>query len=218
MRDVAQQLAVDLGLPFGFADPVIEQVEHALAHQDVLPQRHRPMLVDHHRGVAPHRLDPTAELLGVAHRRRQADHPHVVGQLQDHLLPHRTPHPVGEEMHLIHHHIGKPLQRRRIRVEHVAQHFGGHHHHRRVAVDRQVTGQQPDLVTAVACCEIGVLLVAQGFQRRGVETFTAGRQRQVHGELADHRLASAGRRAHQHTVAAFQRAASPLLKVVERER
>ena len=175
------------------------------------------MLVDDHRRVAAHGLDPAAELLGVAHRRRQADQPHLVGQMQDDFLPHRAAHPVGEEMHLVHHHVRKPLQRRRIGVKHVAQHLGGHHHHRRVGVDRHVAGQQADPVAAVARDQVGVLLVAQRLDRRGVEAFAAGRQRQVHGEFADHRLAGAGRRADQHTVAAFERRAGPLLKVVERE-
>ncbi len=207
MRDVAQQFRVDAQLaPDGrraAACPglVVEQVEETLAHHDVLPQRHRPVLVDHHRRIAPHGLDPATELLGVADRRRQADHPHLVGQMQDHLLPHRTTHPVGEEMHLVHDHEGKSLQRRRIGVEHVAQHFGGHHHHGRVGVHRHVAGQQPDPVAAVARRQVGVLLVAQRFERRGVEAFAPGRQRQVHGEFADHRLAGSGRCADQHTVA-----------------
>ena len=116
MRDVAQQVRVDQQLAAGLgrvpSAPVVEQVEQPLADHDVLPQRDRAVLVDHHRGVAAHRLDPAAELLGVAHRRRQADQPHVLGQVQDHLLPHRAAHPVGQEMHLVHHDIGKSMQRR----------------------------------------------------------------------------------------------------------
>ena len=152
---------------------VVEQVEQPLAHQHVLPQRHRPVLVDHHGGVAAHGLDPAAELLGVADRRRQADQPHLLGQVQDDLLPHRAAHPVGQEVHLVHHDVRKSVQRIRTRVEHVAQHLGGHHHHRRVAVDRLVAGQQPDALRAVAAHQVAVLLVAQRLDRRGVEALSA---------------------------------------------
>ena len=223
VRDVARQVRTDARLAdggrllAGFRLPVVEQVEEALAHQDVLPQRHRPVLVDDDGRIAPHRLDPATEFLGVAHRRRQADHPHLVGQVQDHLLPHRAPHPVGQEMHLVHHHIGKPLQRGRIGVEHVAQHLGGHHHHGSIGVHRHVTGQQADPVATVARGQVGVLLVAQRLERRGVEALAAGGQRQVHGEFTHHRLAGAGRRADQHAVASFQRGTRPLLEAVERE-
>ena len=130
-----------------FAAPgraVVEQVEQPLADHHVLPQRNRSVFVDDDGGVAAHRLDPAAELLGVAHRRRQADQPHLVGQVQDHLLPHRTAHPVGQEVHLVHDDVGKSVQCRRIRVQHVAQHFGGHHHDVGVAVDRLVAGEQAD--------------------------------------------------------------------------
>ena len=65
-------------------------------------------------------MTAAAELFGVAHRRRETYQPNLVGQMQDDLFPHRAPHPVGQEMHLVHHHIRKTLQRRRISVEHVA--------------------------------------------------------------------------------------------------
>ena len=128
----------------------------------------------------------SSALLTVADKLTSA---HLVGQVQDDFLPHRTPHPVGEEMHLVHHHIRKSLQRRRIRVEHVAQHLGGHDHHRGVGIHRHVAGEQADPVVAVTRRQIGVLLVAQRLERRGVEAFPAGRQRQVHREFADDGLA-----------------------------
>ncbi|CPR04573.1 hypothetical protein BN971_00444 [Mycobacterium bohemicum DSM 44277] len=220
IRDGPQQVGIHPRLPGGvrLGPRVVEQVIEPLAHHDVLPQRHRPVLVDHDGGVAAHGLDPAAELLGVADRGRQADQPHLVGQVQDHLLPHRAAHPVGEEVHLVHDDKRKSMQRRRIGVEHVAQHLGGHHHHGRVGVHRQVTGQQPDPLAAVARGQVGVLLVAQRLERRGVEALASGRQRQVHRELADHRFARAGGRADQHAVAPFQRRAGPPLEAVERER
>ena len=196
---------------------VVEQVEESLAHQHVLPQRHRAVLVDHHGGVTAHRLDPAAELLGVADRRREADQADLFGQMQDDLLPHRAAHPVGQEVDLVHHYVGKPVQGVGTRVEHVAQHLGGHHHHRRVAVDRLVAGEQPDPLSPVPAHQVVVFLVAQRLDRRGVEALLSRRERQVDRELTHHGLARTGRRAHQHAVTAFQGRTRPLLEGIEPE-
>ncbi len=217
--DVAHQFGVHaVRRPTLAGSVVVEQVEQPLADQHVLPQRDRPVLVDHHGGVAAHGFDPAAELLGVAHRRRQAHQPHLLGQVQDDLLPHRATHPIGEEVHLIHHHVRETLQRIGTRVEHVAEHLGGHHHHRGVAVDRLVAGEQPDALGTVAADQVGVLLVAQRLDRRGVEAFLPGGQGQVDGELPHHRLARAGRSTHQHPVAAFEGFAGLHLERIEPER
>src|SRR5699024_11368221 len=73
--------------------------------------------------------------------------------------------PVGQVVHLIHHHEPEPLQRVRAGIHHVAQHLGGHHHHRGLTVDGGVTGEQPHLVGAVASDQVVVLLVAQQIGR-----------------------------------------------------
>ena len=75
---------------------------------------------------------------------------HRLRQVDDHLLPDRAAEPVGQVVHLVHHDVAEAGQRGRAGVEHVAQHLGGHHDHRRVAVDRVVAGQQADPVGAVA--------------------------------------------------------------------
>lgn len=115
-----------------------EQVEQAVADEHVLPQRDGPVLVHDHGGVAAHRDQPFAELLGVADRRGQAHHPDVLRQVQDDLFPHRAAEPVGEVVHLVHHDVGEVVERRGPRVQHVPQHLGGHHDDLRVAVDRGV--------------------------------------------------------------------------------
>src|SRR5437763_311593 len=63
----AQQGGVDpqLGARKGFFPG--EEVHELVAHQHVLPQRHRPVLVDDHGGVPADLHQPLAELLGVAH-------------------------------------------------------------------------------------------------------------------------------------------------------
>ena len=67
-----------------------EQVVQPGADQHVLPQRHRPVLVDDDRGAAADLRQPVAELLGVADRRRQRDQLHRLGQVDDHLFPDRA--------------------------------------------------------------------------------------------------------------------------------
>ena len=194
-----------------------EQVEQALADHDVLVERHRAALLDDRRGVAAHRLQPLAELLGVRHRGRQRDQGHRLREVDDHLLPDGAPRAVGEVVHLVHHHEAEPEQGPRPGVQHVAQHLGRHHHDRRLAVDHVVAGQQADLLGAVAVDEVVELLVRQRLDRRGVEALAAGRQRQVHRELADHRLAGAGGRRDQHAVAVLDAPAGLDLERVERE-
>ena len=162
VRDVAGEFRIDEvrtadGSGLG---RVVEEVEESLAHQHVLPQRYRPVFIDHHGGVAAHGLDPAAKLFSVAHRRREADQSHVFGQMQDDLLPHRPAHPVGEKVHLVHHHVGQALERIGTCVQHVPQHLGGHHHDRRVPVEGLIAGQQSDPFGTVACNQIIVLLVA----------------------------------------------------------
>ena len=129
-----------------------------------------------------------------------------------------TAEPVGEEVHLVHDHVRQAPQRRRAGVEHVAQHLGGHHHHRCVTVDRVVAGEQPYPLSAVTFDQVVVLLVGQRLDRRGVEALAgAAAQGQVHGELAHHRLAGAGGRAHQHPAAPLERLAGVALEIVEVE-
>ena len=194
-----------------------EQVVEPAAGQHVLPQRNRPVLVHDHRGAAADLGQPVAELLGVAHRRGQRDHPDRLGQVDDHFFPDRAAETVGQVVDLIQHHVGQAGQGRRAGVEHVAQHLGGHDDHRRLAVDAVVAGEQPHLVGAVAPGEVVVLLVGQRLDRRGVEAFAALGQRQVHGKFPDNGLTGAGRRGHEHAVAAGQRLARTPLEVVERE-
>ena len=56
---VAGQFAVDAGAVAG------EQVEEPAADEHVLPQRHGPLLVHDHLGLAADRHEPLAELLGI---------------------------------------------------------------------------------------------------------------------------------------------------------
>ena len=196
---------------------VDEEVVHPLPDHHVLPQRNRPVLGDHHRHVTPDLGEPRAELLRVRHRGRQRDQPDVRREVDDHLLPHRAAEPVGEVVDLVHDDVAEPHEGRRGRIHHVAEHLGGHDDDRRLAVDRGVTGEQADVAGAVAADEVGVLLVGEGLDRRRVERLSPGRHREVDGELADHRLAGAGRGGDEDAVAGLQRLARLDLERVQRE-
>jgi hypothetical protein len=111
----------------------------------------------------------------------------------------------------------RPVDRRGLGVEHVAQHLGGHHDHGRVAVDGVVPGEQADCFLAVALGEVGVLLVRQRLDRRRVERLAPLGQRLVDGELPDDRLARAGRRADQDAGTLVERLARLHLEGVEGE-
>ncbi len=197
---------------------VDEQVVQRAVGEDVLPERDRPVLLDHDVGVAADLRQPGTELLGVAHRRRQGDHRHMLGQVDDHLLPHRSALSVGEVVHLIHHDELQTGQRAGSGVEHVAQHLGRHDHHRCLAVDAVVPGEQSYALHAVAGDQVVVLLVAQSLDRSRVEALGGSLDRQMHRELADHGLAGARRRRDQHPAAGQDAVARAHLEVVQTER
>ncbi len=140
-----------------------------------------------------------------------------VGQVDDHFLPHRAAVGVLQEVHLVEHDDGEVVERRAAGVDHVAQHLGGHHHHRRVAVDRVVAGEQADVLRAEPGDEIVELLVRQRLDRRGVERSLAVGDRGVDGVLGDHGLAAARRRGDEHRLTVVERVEGAQLELVERE-
>ena len=206
----------------GCADPcgrrlTSEQVVQPLAHHHVLEQRHRPLLLQDDDGVAADGLQPVAELLGIAHGRRQRHHRDRFLQVDQHLLPHRATSAVGQVVHLVHHDVRETEQGAGTGVQHVPQDLGRHHDDRGLGVDRVVAGEQADLVAAVAADQVGVLLVAQSLDRGGVETLLPALQRQVDGELADQRLPGAGGRGHEHLMTVLEGGAGAELELVQFE-
>jgi len=193
------------------------EVQDALAHHDVLPQRHRPAFGDHHGHLSPHRCQPLPELLGVRDRGGQRDELHVVGEVDDHLLPYGTAVAVGEVVDLVHDYVPQPVEGRGVGVQHVPQDLGGHHHHRSLTVDRGVPGEQPDVLGAVTGHQVHELLVAQRLDGGRVEGLAALPETQVDGELPHHRLARARRCGDQHAAAAFDGAARLHLERVQVE-
>ena len=188
-----------------------------LAHHHVLEQRDRADLLHDRGGVAADLGQPLAELLGVGDGRAERDHRHALREVDDDLLPDRAAHPVGEVVHLVHHDVPEAHERAGPGVQHVAEHLGGHHHDRRLAVDGVVTGEQADVLGAVALDQVLELLVAQRLDRGGVEALAAGLHGQVHGELADDGLAGAGGGGDEHAAALLDLVTGPDLEVVEGE-
>ena len=137
--------------------------------------------------------------------------------MDDDLFPHRPTEPVGEVVNFVEDDEAEIRQTRHVVVEHIAQHFGGHDDDRRIAADRRVTGEQPDIVCPMDLGEVVEFLIAQRLDRRGVEDPFALAPGQFHGELRDERLACAGRRRDQHVLPFLQVTAGFDLEVVEGE-
>ena len=189
----------------------------AVPHHVEVAQADGPALLDDRLRLAPHRLDPVGELLGVGHRGRQADEVDLGGEVDDDLLPHRPPVGVLEVVDLVEDDVAQPVQRRRGGVDHVAQDLGGHDHHRRLAVDGVVTGEKPDAGGAVGPHQVAVLLVGERLERRRVEDLAPLGQRLLHGVLRHHCLARPGGGGHQHRAAGVEGVEGPHLEVVEGE-
>ena len=181
-----------------------EEVHDLPAHHHVLPERHRPVLGHDDVGLAAHGVQPRAEFLGVGDGGAERGHLDFAGQVDDDLFPDGAAEAVRQVVDLVHDHEAEVGQGAGIGVEHVAEHLGGHHHHRGVAVDAGVAGQQPHPVRAVLVRQFGVLLVAQGLDGGGVERLEAALQGQVDGELPHDRLAGTGGGGHQDTPAGLQ--------------
>ena len=137
--------------------------------------------------------------------------------MDDHLFPHGPAVAVLEVVHFVEHHPPQPGEGRRGRVDHVAQHFGGHDDDRSIAVDRVVAREEPDLARAVHPGEVGILLVRQCLQRRGVEGLGPGSQRALHRVLGHHGLAGTGGCGHEYVFSGVERIERPLLEGVQRE-
>ena len=191
-----------------------EQVIQSPSGHDVLEQRHRPTFAQHHAHIPANLGQPVAELLRVGHGRGQRHQLDGRGEPDDDLFPHRSAEAVGQVMDLIHHDVTEIAQRRRVGIDHVPEHLGGHDHDVGVRVEGRVTGQQPDPLSPEPLHEIVVLLVAQRLDRRGVEAASPLPQGQEHGELAHHRLARPGRRGDQDARTRFHHGAPvPLVGV-----
>ena len=177
--------------------------------QVVVVQANRPPVLDDGTRGAAHGGDPLGQLGRVADGRREADQAHPHRQVDDHFLPNRSAVGVLQEVHFVEHHYRQVAQRRAAGVDHVAQHFCGHHHHGCVSVDGVVAGEQTHLLRPQALDQVVVLLVGERLHRRRVEGSLAVGHRRVDRVLGDHRLAASRRGGHQHGFAVVERVESP---------
>jgi len=175
------------------------------------------VLGDDHGGVAAHLGEPVAELLGIAHRRRQRHHLDGLGQQDDDLLPHPAPEAVGEVVNLVHDDVAEALESPRPGIQHVAEYLGRHDDNGGLTTDGGVPGEQPDVVGSVAGDEVVVLLVGQRLDRGGVERLAAGREGGMDGELTDDRLTGPGGSGDEHSLPPLDGEAGLDLEVIERE-
>ena len=116
----------------------VQRVGAAVADQVQVHELDRPALLDDRLGLAAHRLHPRRDLLRVRDGRRQRDDRDLGREVDDHLFPHRAAGrgPGGSAPRRARRSAG-PSSVGEPRVDHVAQHLGGHHDDRRVAVDRR---------------------------------------------------------------------------------
>ena len=122
-------------------------------------ERHGASLLGHGHAWCVHLAHPCSQLVGVRNSGRQCNDPDVRRKVNDDFLPHRPAKVVLQVVHFVHHdHIGGG-EALWLGVQHVAQHFGGHHHSGRVAIDRVVAGQQANVVGAEPAPQITKLLI-----------------------------------------------------------
>ena len=183
----------------------------------VLPQGYRAVLGNDNVRAAAHRIQPRAELLNVRHRSRQRNDVHMLGKVNNRLLPHRATETVRQVVHLIHHHIAQAGQRGRVGVEHVAQHLGGHHDHGCFRVNARIAGEQTHVILTVRAHKVVVLLVAQRLNGGRVERLHAAAQRQVDTELTHNGLTGTRRRGNEDGAVRLHGGTRLTLKIIQRK-
>ena len=137
--------------------------------------------------------------------------------VDDHLLPDRPPETILQVVDLVEYdrvHGGQIGAG----VNHVAEHFGGHHHDRGVMVDDVIAGEQTDPLAPVNLPEVAELLVGEGFQGGGVEHPFGVGQAQMDSRLGDQGLTGTGRGGNHHRLAHFHHFGRLHLKGVRGER
>ena len=201
---------------------VVEQGVEPLGAAEAEGQRHRPEIAEHQPGGTVHPFNPVGELTGIGHRGREGHQLHRGGAMDDRFLPDRAALGVVHVVALVEHHrlhvmegvIGLAID---LRIEHVAEDLGGHHHHAGLAIEAQVTGEQAHVLGTELVAEITQLLVGKGLERGGVKHLAPVGQGPVDGVLAHQGLAGAGGGAHHHRVADVQRIDRLQLEGIERE-
>ena len=114
--------------------------------------------------------NPVRKFCHVGHRGREHDKIDMGGEHDDHFLPDHTSLLVRDVMHLVKHHPLNIAQQRRILVQHRPENLRGHDKARILRSNLDVPGDDthPKLLPKVA-----ILLIADGFNGRGINCFAA---------------------------------------------
>ena len=177
-------------------------------------ERHRSAGCPDQAGGSSALGDPSCELRGVSDRGRKAHHLKRRRSVNDDLFPHRSAGPVGQIVHLVQ--DGNPHSRQAsgVGVEHVAEHLGGHHHHRRLSPDGVVAGEKPHHPGSVMGGQVVVFLVGERLDGCGVVGAQALGQGQVDGDLGHQGLSRSGGGGDHHVGTGFERLGGFGLKMV----
>ena len=180
-------------------------------------QDDRTVPLHDHIGIPPDRAQPLTELFGVVHRGRQADEADLGRREHQHFFPDAAAVGILNEVHFVEDDGVQTAQEVRTGEQHVAEHLGGHDHHRGLWFDSRVAGQEADVLRAVGRHQVAVLLVGQRFERRGVEGLAAGLERPVHRVGRHQCLARPGGGRDEHGVSGLERLEGLELEVIGRE-
>ncbi len=203
--------------------PVLEQGNEVhvprspLGDRNVVAQLDRTALLHHHFGGAPDLGQPSSKLFSVRHRRRQTDHHHLGRGDDYHFFPHRSPVRVLQVVHLVEDDQPEPAQHGCSGEKHVAQYFGGHHHHWSVRPVGDVPCEQTRALTPVHRGQLGELLVRQCLERRRVEGLATVGHGACDRVIGDHRLPRSSRGRHEHRTPRVERVAGLRLERVQPE-
>ena len=124
---------------------VVEQGVETLGAAEAEGQGYGPEIAMHQTGGAVHLLDPVSQLTRIGYRGRESHQLHPTRAVDDRFLPDGATLGVVHVVAFIEHHglhISQGIVAIAIdlRVEHVAEDLGGHHHDPSLTVEAQIAG------------------------------------------------------------------------------
>ena len=185
-------------------------------------QRHRPEVADDQIGRAVDLFNPVGELPSIGHGGGETHQLNCRRAVNDRFLPHGAPLGIIHVVALIEHHGFHPFQGILtvfdLRIKHVAEDLGGHHHDRGFAVGGEIPRHQAHAIGAELLAEIPQFLVRQRLQRGGVKNTLAMGQGAMDGVLANQGFARSGGGTYHHRMPLVQGSDGLQLEVIKGER
>ena len=115
-----------------------------MGEHHVLVQGNGPLFGDDNVGLPAHGVEPVTKFFRVRNSGAERNQLHPGGEVNDDLFPHGSAESIGQVVNFVHDHIAQVLQQCATRIEHVAQHFGGHDDYPSTRVDTGVSGEEPN--------------------------------------------------------------------------